>query len=109
MCYQTLTEQWDGTSWSVIPSPNVTAGGDDVPRRRDGPPSNGDVVAVGGATLSNGQSNSVILANNEPSGSTPVGPANPSPSPGTGNTDTEVMGTLTDLQPDQGTKLHKPA
>jgi hypothetical protein len=76
--YRTLTEHWDGTSWSVIPSPSATAGDSDSLTGVTAN-SNGDVVAVGEAPLSNGQANG--LANNEPSGGTPVGPANRPPSP----------------------------
>lgn len=71
--YRTLTLNWNGTSWSVVPSPNVTAGDDDFLVGVTALPSTGDVVAVGEAPLANGQSNGLILANNEPSGSTPVG------------------------------------
>ena len=82
---RTLTLHWDGTSWSVIPSPNVTST-DSNSTASDSltgvtANSNGDVVAVGGASLSNGQGNGLILANNEPPGSTTFAPAPPPPSP----------------------------
>ena len=52
--YQTLTEHWDGTSWSVIPSPNATAGRNYLAGVTA--LSTGGVVAVGGATV-RGRSN----------------------------------------------------
>jgi hypothetical protein len=61
--YKTLTENWDGSSWSVIPSPNVTSG-DSNSLSGVTATSNGDVVAVGEAPLSNGKGNGLILANN---------------------------------------------
>jgi hypothetical protein len=108
---RTLTEHFDGTSWSVIPSPNVTATGGGSLAGVTALPSTGDVVAVGVAPLSNGQANGLILANNEPSGATPVGPASPSPtpSPSPGITNSEVIGTFTDLAPKRSKGLHKSA
>ena len=77
--YQTLTEHWDGTSWSVIHSPNATTGHNYLTGVTA--LSTGDVVAVGGATAADGQTGTdLILANNEPLGSAPIPPANP-PSP----------------------------
>ncbi|MBV8311635.1 MAG: hypothetical protein JO344_14730 [Planctomycetaceae bacterium] len=74
--YQTLTEHWDGTSWSVIPSPNATTGGNNLTGVTA--LSTGDVVAVGGANSPDNQTGTdLILANNEPLGSAPVPPANP--------------------------------
>ncbi|MBV8607192.1 MAG: hypothetical protein JO034_06995 [Singulisphaera sp.] len=79
--YQTLTEHFDGTSWSVVPSPNATTGSNGL-RGVTALSSNGDVVAVGGANSANNQgSTDLILANNEPIGSAPVPPTNPPPSP----------------------------
>ena len=76
---QTLTEHWDGTSWSVIPSPNATTGNNVLTGVTA--LSTGDVVAVGSANSANNQtSTDLILANNEPLGSAPVPPATP-PSP----------------------------
>jgi hypothetical protein len=78
--YQTLTEHWDGTSWSVIPSPNATAGRNYLAGVTA--LSTGDVVAVGGANSPDNQTGTdLILANNEPLGSAPVPPANPPPGP----------------------------
>jgi len=104
---RTLTLHFDGTSWSVISSPNVTAGDNDGLSGVT-VSSTGDVVAVGAAPLTNGQSNPLILANNEPPGSTPVTPPTPipSPSPSSGITDVVVMGALSDSTPVHGTKLH---
>ena len=107
---QTLTENWNGTSWSVVPSPNVTGGGSDLLDGVTANPSTGDVVAVGAATLANGQANSLILANNEPAGSTPGATTptpTPTPPPGTGTTD--VIGTFADLAPNNGKAKHKSA
>jgi hypothetical protein len=100
---RTLTEHFDGTSWSVIPSPSVTASGGGSLASVTALPSTGDVVAVGVAPLSNGQANGLILANNEPSGATPVGPANPSPSPPPGS------GTFADLAPKRSKGRHVSA
>jgi len=78
--FQTLTEHWDGTSWSVIPSPNATTGHNFL----SGVTAlgTGDVVAVGGANSADNQTGTdLILANNEPPGSAPVPPANPPPGP----------------------------
>jgi hypothetical protein len=59
---QTLTEHWNGTSWSVVPSPNATTGQNllfGVTAL-----SSGTVVAVGTASdSSNGDSNGIILSN----------------------------------------------
>ena len=78
--YQTLTEHWDGTSWSVIPSPNATTGHNYLAGVTA--LSTGDVVAVGGANSPDNQTGTdLILANNEPLGSAPVPPANPPPGP----------------------------
>jgi hypothetical protein len=66
-------------------------------------------VAVGEAPLSNGQGNGLILANNKPSGSTPVGLANPPPTPPTGSGTTDVIGTVADLLPAHAKSSHKPA
>ncbi|MBV8316573.1 MAG: hypothetical protein JOZ53_16670, partial [Planctomycetaceae bacterium] len=63
--FQTLTEHFDGTSWSVIPSPNATTGHNFLSGVTA--LSTGDVVAVGGANSANNQtSTDLILANNEP-------------------------------------------
>jgi hypothetical protein len=107
---QTLTEHWDGTSWSVVPSPSATGGS--LLNGVTANPGNGDVVAVGNTTLSNGQDNGLILANNEPAGSTPVSPTptpTPTPPPPPPGTDAAVIGTLPNLLPDYGTRLHKPS
>jgi hypothetical protein len=78
--YQTLTEHWDGTSWSVIPSPNATTGHNYLTGVTA--LSTGDVVAVGGANSPDNQTGTdLILANNEPPGSAPVPPAHPPPGP----------------------------
>jgi len=104
---RTLTLHFDGTSWSIISSPNVTAGDNDFLTGVTAS-STGDVVAVGAAPLTNGQSNPLILANNEPAGSTPVTPPTPLPIPGggTGITDIAVVGTLADTTPHHGKELH---
>jgi hypothetical protein len=63
---ETLTEHFDGTSWSIIPSPNANS--NDNALAGVTALGTGDVVAVGNAFDANGNSTTLILANNEPSG-----------------------------------------
>jgi hypothetical protein len=59
--FQSVTEHWDGTSWSIIASPNPGAGPDHL----NGVTALGDgtVVAVGVTTNSSNISNGLILHN----------------------------------------------
>jgi hypothetical protein len=57
---RTLTEHWDGTSWSVVPSPNATTGGQNA-LNGVAASSGGAVVAVGFAIDANGNTNNLIL------------------------------------------------
>jgi len=57
---RTLTEHWDGTSWSVIASPNATSTGSGTLAGVTAL-SNGTVVAVGTADDGSGNNNGLIL------------------------------------------------
>jgi hypothetical protein len=58
---RTLTEHWDGTKWSVVPSPNATGGHNAL--NGVAALSSGTVVAVGYAIDANGHTNNLILQN----------------------------------------------
>jgi hypothetical protein len=66
-------------------------------------------VAVGDTSQSNGGGNALVLANNEPAGSTPINPGLPPPPTGTGITDVVVVGTFADALPTNGKGPHKTA
>jgi hypothetical protein len=103
--FRSLTEHWDGTSWSVIPSPNVTRASDSLSSVTAN--SNRDVVAVGDAALSNGEGNGLVLANNEPAGSTTFSPSpTPTPTPSPTPINQVVVGTFGDLPSGPGKKVH---
>jgi hypothetical protein len=70
--------------------------------------STGDVVAVGESPPSNGQANGLVLANNEPAGSTPLAPT-PTATPPPGPTPITEMRTLMGVVPDPGKKTHPSA
>jgi hypothetical protein len=57
---RTLTEHWDGTTWSAIASPNATASGSDTLAGASAL-AGGTVVAVGTAYDGSGNNNGLIL------------------------------------------------